>query len=268
MKWVIENLVKEPSYLELSAAAKELGFEVQDIRGDYKRADIIDYEDEGVLFVGCIEMCKLVGKQLRDQGCWPATFSTFENYLCTKFYPHFGPYLFNDDYVIVPLSEVKRRLYFFYGLFGKEGLIFMRPDSGDKPFKAGLFDIQDFDRDYEQLVDYKDELVIVSSPKNILGEFRFLVDSNKNIIAVSSYRYQGQLTKVPSAPLAATEMCKKVLDVGYHPDCVFCIDIAQDHDGNCWLLELSAFSSCGLYAMNKKDVVIGVSKAMNVLTGP
>lgn len=259
MKWIIENLTKEPSYLELSEAAKELGFDVQDIRGDFNKSDIAHYYNEQVLFSGCIEMSKLIGAQLREQDCYPATYATFENYLCTAYYPHFGEYLFNDNYVMVPLSELKRRLYFFYGIFGKEGLLFMRPDNGDKPFKAGLFDIQEFDREYEQLTDYKDELVIISSPKNIRGEWRFLVTDRKEILAVSSYRFQGLLTKVPSAPPEATKLCKQILEVGYYPDGVFCIDIAQDNDGNCWLLELTSFSSAGLYAMEKRKVVEGIA---------
>ncbi len=260
MKWIIENLVKEPSYLELSQAAKDLGFPVHDIKGDYKKADIAHYQnDDKVLFMGCIEMNKLVGDQLRKQGCAPVTYSNFDNYLCTKFYPYFGEFLFNDDYVIIPLTELKRRLYFFYGIFGKEAQVFVRPDSGDKPFKAGLLDMQDTESFFDEFKHLQNELVIVSSPKNIKAEFRFLVTDRQQILAVSSYRFNGLLTKVPSASPQATKLCEEILKIGYFPDGIFCIDIAQDNDGNCWLLELTSFSSAGLYAMDKKKVVQGVA---------
>lgn len=266
MKWVIENLVKEPSYLELSKAAKNLGYEVQDIRGDYKHADIAHYKDEPVLFFGCIEMNHLVGDQLVKQGCWPGKLANFDNYLCSKFYGPLGQFLFNDDYVMVPLAELKRRPYFFYEKWGKEAVIFVRPDSGEKTFKAGLVDLQDLDSFLSQTEDYKNDLVVIAGPKNITGEWRFMCNDKKEIIAVSSYRYQGLLTKVPSAPPKAFDLVKKVLDLEYFPDIVFCIDVAQDHDGSFWLLELTSCSSAGLYAMSMERVVEGITRRVNEIT--
>lgn len=256
MNWIIENLTKEPSYKELADKLKELGRNVALINGDYSHSMIKSHQNENVIFLGCIEMNSIVGGKLKEQGCYPGNCSTFENYLCTKYYPYFSEYLFNDNYVIVPLSELIRRKWFFWGLFGKESLLFVRPDSGEKTFKAGLFDIQDIDK---LLQEVDNQLVIVSSPKNIVGEFRFLV-SKKEIIAVSSYRWQGLLTRVPSAPPGAAEFVHKILKVGYHPDEVFCVDVAQDSDGNFWLMELTSFSSAGLYSMDKEKVILGVEK--------
>lgn len=258
MKFIIENLTKEPSFLELSQAAKDLKYEVQDIRGDYRKSDIAHYQNEQVIFNGCIEMCSLVGDQLKDQGCTPGVLCNFENYLCTKYYSHLSGFLFNDNYVMVPFIELLTRRFFFYGLFGKEAVIFVRPDSGEKTFKAGLFDLQDLDSFSSQFEDHWNDLVIISSPKNIRGEWRFLVNDRQEIIAQSSYRYQGLLTKVPYAPPKATELCKEILKLGYYPDKLFCIDICEDNDGNFWVMELTSFSSAGLYAMDKYKVIQGV----------
>jgi hypothetical protein len=82
-----------------------------------------------------------------------------------------------------------------------------------------------------------------------------VVSSEKDIIGCSTYRYQGQITKVPSAPPGASMLVKEILNVGYYPDKVFVIDICEDNDGNYWLLELNSFSSAGLYACNKLDIV-------------
>ncbi len=262
MNWIIENLTKEPSYKELVDKLKALGRNVTVISGDYSHSMIESRQNENVIFLGCIEMNSIVGERLKQQGCYPATCATFENYLCTKYYPHFSEHLFNDNYIIVPLSELIRRKWFFWGLFGKESLLFVRPDSGEKTFKAGLFDIQDIDK---LLQEVENQLVIVSSPKNIVGEFRFLVNRNE-IIAVSSYRWQGLLTRVPSAPPGATEFVRKILKVGYYPDEVFCVDVAQDSDGNFWLMELTSFSSAGLYAMDAEKVILGVEKVFSKQT--
>ena len=155
---------------------------------------------------------------------------------------------------------MRRRLYQFYGIFGKEAVIFIRPDTGDKTFKGGLLDLQDSEGFFNEFECYKHDLAIISTPKNMIGEWRFVCSRHKEIIAVSSYRYQGLCTRVPSAPPGATELCKEILEVGYYPNSVFCVDICQDTDGNFWLMELTSFSSAGLYATDKTKVVKRVSE--------
>ena len=144
-------------------------------------------------------------------------------------------------------------------------MIFVRPDSGEKTFQAQLLDLQDFDKFWENGIQSSatdTDTVIISTPKKINGEFR-LVCSKYNggeIIAASTYQYQGKSTLIPSVPPQAIEKCKEILNVGWYPDSVFCVDIFQDADGNCWLGELTSFSSAGLYATNKKKVVEKVSE--------
>lgn len=262
MKFLIENLVRESSYDELSKTAKEMGYYVHDIRGDYKKADIEYLAGEQVVLFASIEMNNLIAPQLKELNCKPGSLSTFKNYLCSKFYPSFGDILFNDDYVMAPLSEIDRRKYFFYGIFGKECQIFIRPDSGEKTFKAGLVDLEDWDNFYSQVNDCKNDLVIISCPKNIKGEWRFLCNDRKEIIAVSSYRYQRLFTRVPSAPPGASEFVLSVLDRGYFPDRIFCVDVCEDMGGDFWLMELTSLSSAGLYSMDMRKVVNGVEKSL------
>jgi hypothetical protein len=52
--------------------------------------------------------------------------------------------------------------------------------------------------------------------------------------------------------------------VGNYPDSIFCIDIAEDGDGNCWLLELTSFSSAGLYMTDKVKVVNRVNEIVEM----
>lgn len=103
-------------------------------------------------------------------------------------------------------------------------------------------------------------LVLISTPKNIRWEGRFVVTREKEIIAHSTYRFQGQVTYIPSVPVGATKKCKEVINVGYHPDDIYCVDLAEDSDGEFHLLELTSFSSAGLYASDKKAVVSKVSE--------
>lgn len=259
-RWLVENFTKELSYAELVKEIKATGGDVKEINGDFKFDDLIGYNASApIIFCGSIEMTNIVQRQLW-LNAFPIVYCTQQNYLCTKYLSHYGKHLFNDLYAIVSLKELQRNKFLYYGIFGKEALIFIRPDSGQKPFQAQLLDMIDIDRFCENHKDIEHELVVVSSPKNIRGEWRFVVTKNQEIIACSTYRYQGQVTKIPSAPIGATELVNELLKIPYYPDSVFVMDIAEDNDGKYWLLELNSFSSAGMYACNMSKIVSRVDQ--------
>lgn len=253
-RWIVENFTHESSYTDLVKAIKKAGLDLKEIKKDFAYADLNGYnENAPVMFLGSIEMTNIVLSKLT--GCHPVAYCNQKNYLCSKYMSHFGKRLFNDKYSMLSLRELARQKWFFYGLYGKEAMIFIRPDSGQKPFQARLIDLLEFDQFFESNIDSQHELVVVSTPKNVRGEWRFVVSRHKEIIAMSTYRYQGQITKIPSAPQGAIDLVKELLEVGYYPDSVFCIDICEDNDGTYWLLELNSFSSAGLYEC-KKDLIV------------
>jgi len=205
-------------------------------------------------------MCKLVRQDLGNH-CQPVIYSNFEKYKCSSYYSHFGPYLFNDKYCLMSLKEIVRQKYDVWGHYGKDSVIFIRPDSGEKTFQAGILDIIDLAQLHDSNKDCENDLVLVSTPKNIRWEGRFVVSRYKEIIASSTYRFQGQVAIIPSVPKETTKFCEELLNkVEYYPDSVFCYDICQDNDGNCWLMELTSFSSAGLYATDKDKIVKRVSE--------
>ncbi|HOT88261.1 MAG TPA: hypothetical protein PLC59_00515 [Bacteroidales bacterium] len=272
--WIIENFEKDPSYRELIVAAKELGYPVVEINGNYtneiirkhlkQSSHFIEksavYDKQCVMITGTIKLCKNMAEELKNE-CAPVVFSTMEKYKCSAYYSHFGPYLFNDKYCMMSLKEIVRQKYDVWGQYGKECLIFIRPDSGEKTFRAGLLDIVDLAQLHDSNKDVEHELMLVSTPKNILWEGRFVVSKQRGIIASSTYKFQGNVCIIPSVPAECTRFVNLLLkEVDYEPDPVFCYDICQDNDKNCWLMELTSFSSAGLYAMDKKSVIRGVSE--------
>lgn len=256
--WLIENITKEESFRDLAEAVEKQGYPLQNLNGSFAYSMISQYVNQPVIFNGSIEMCKLARDFLSVQKNFPIIYCTWENYLCSKYYPALSDFLFNDNYVMVPLKEVKKRLYFFYGIFGREAMIFIRPNDGDKSFKGALLDLKDFEKWYEPSVE--NQLALVSTPKNIRGEWRFVCTKHKEILGYSLYRYQGLITRLPVAPPGAIELCHNILSVGYFPDSVFCVDIVEDNDGNYHLMELNSFSSAGLYACDKTHIVERVSE--------
>jgi hypothetical protein len=274
--WIIENFTKEKSFLELTNAVEELGYPLIKIQGDYRREILNNLnktisgvfsqkEDRAlnnkcIIANGTIKMCRLLREDLGPH-CQPVLYSNWPKYECSAYYSHFGPYLFNDKYCLMSLREIVRQKFDIFGHYGKDGVIFIRPSSGEKTFQAGVINIEDLATLHASNMEYEHDLMLVSTPKTIKWEGRFLVSRYKEIIASSTYRFQGMVSIIPSVPEGATKFCKELLErTSYIPDSVFCFDLCQDADGDFWLLELTSFSSAGLYAMDKKKIIQRVSQ--------
>ncbi len=261
MRWLIEDFRADSDNNELIEAIKRAGHNLEVINLEYfNNRGFLTSWNEPIIFHGSILLAE-IGKSNIIDTC-PFIWLTLENYNCSKYYPYFSDILFNNRHCFINVNQLIQEKFFYYGIFGKESLMFIRPDDGNKSFQAGLVDLQDLDRYYKEgfLKDKGNNLVVISTPKNIRGEYRFIVTDEKEIIAYSTYQYQGQLTKIPSVPSKAAEMCNIVLDRGYFPDKVFCIDIVEDANGDFFLMELNSFCSAGLYAANKNAIVKRVSE--------
>lgn len=272
VKWIVENFTDSEDYRDLIQAIKNSGRYVFVI-GKHNHFDFDPsgfVEDDCVVVQGSIQMVNNIRDRL-PKGCFPVAYNTWSNYLCSSYYEPLKDYLFNDKHSFVTVGELKSDKFKYYEKYGKEALIFIRPDSGEKSFSGQLLDLQDFDKFWNNSIASSaldTDIIVVSTPKNIVGEWRFVCSSyypNSNtyggeIIAQSTYQYQGQRTLIPSAPFGATELCLNILDGRYYPDSIFCIDICQDSDGNYWLLELTSFSSAGLYATDKAAIVKRVNE--------
>jgi len=265
VKWIIENFTDSEDYNDLIREIKDYGRHCFVI-GKHNH---FDFDPSGfekndcVIVQGSIQMTKNIRGRL-PEGCFPVAYNSWDKYLCSSYYGPLNEFLFNDLHEFTTVGKLKNDKFKFYEKYGKEALIFLRPDTGEKSFSGQLLDLQDFDRFWNNAIaSSADDLdsVIVSTPKKINGEWRFVCSkyNGGEIISTTTYQYQGQRTLIPSAPIGATDKCKEILNKGYFPDSVFCIDICQCNDGNFWLLELTSFSSAGLYATNKKDVARRVS---------
>lgn len=234
---IYENICREFAFDKL----------VKEFPSNYKIKDFDSNIPHEGIFMGSIEGCRWVKENRPNVKFW----STLENYKCSVYYPQCQELLFNDKYAFIPFKDLPRRKWDVYGWLGKEGMVFLRPDSGEKDCPAELVDIQDIDK-FVDSYDYEG-LAVVSTPKNLIGEWRFVV-SEGDIHAVSSYRYQGILTTVPSAPAGAYDLVLRVLDKGVNPDTIFCVDVVQDTGNEFWVMEITSFSSAGLYACDATKI--------------
>ena len=263
VKWLIENFTGDNGYEDLIVEVRNQGMEciVLDIRNHFTLREGLIEPNECVVFQGSIQLFKKLRSELF---AYPLGWMSDDNYLCSRYYPHFQKFLFNDLHVFTSVAGLKHNKWWFYAHLGKEALLHIRPDSGDKLFSGQLIDLQDFDRFFsadDVRCSAKDtDFVVVSTPKNIRGEWRFICTNKGEIVAVSTYMYHGKRTYIPSAPTRATELCQEILKVGWYPDPIFTVDICEDNDGNFWMMEFNSFTSAGTYGANKKSIVEKVSQ--------
>lgn len=262
--WLIENFVSDNYYQDLIDEVKKQGYECCVIQyqpfqsGDYNK---VCSDTDCVVFQGSINLAEQLQKEKPQ---WrPGVIATWANYECDTYYPNFQEYLLNQDFEYVTVEELGNNWWDIYRKHGKEALIWARPASGKKTFKSSTIDLDEFDKVYKTwIVQYTkpDDVIVVASPKTINGEWRFICGENK-IIGVSLYMYQENRIYIPSAPPKATELCQHILNsVSWRPDRFFALDICETIDGKFWMLELNAFSSCGLYKANKANIVREVSE--------
>ncbi len=204
----------------------------------------------------------LVQRVLRD-GLWrPGGFATIENFYCSHYFSHFGEFLLNQDYVMLPFAELSRGADFLFETLGHDGSIFVRPDSPAKLFTGLVANRATFARDIEFMAFYEfpvESLVVVSSPKSIKAEWRFVV-AEQSVVAGSQYKTEGAFVLSPDVDPRAQRLAEDILATGYAPDPVWVMDICQTTDEKFHLLEIGAFSFANLYACEKNSVVNAVSQ--------
>lgn len=265
--WLIDAGVFEAYHDELAAAVVRQGHRVASVNRPnppYSWDDVdCSYRDafpEGSCVVTHADM-DLVTRVL-DDGRWsPGAFATEERYCCSHYYAHLGPLLLNRDYVMLPFAELPRCADFLFHTLGRDDRLFVRPDSPFKTFTGMTISRSTFEKDYEYLKFYEfpiESLVVVSSPKSIVTEWRFLVADNQ-VVTGSQYKRDGQMLVKPADDPAALAFAQSVADTGFAPDPAWMLDICQTASGEYQLLEIGCFSFANLYDCNKSLVVKAVS---------
>lgn len=169
----------------------------------------------------------------------------------------------NHDHLYCTFGSLCDDYNFYYDMFGMDELFF-RPNKGRKEF-TGYVISRDMMRSELSAIEYmynmeKDSMILVSTPKAILEETRFII-GNREILGASRYRVGGELHEDDKVDQACINFVNDILKKSYWvPDDLFVIDIAVTEDGP-KIVELNAFSCAGWYAgINQQDMIEKVSK--------
>jgi hypothetical protein len=266
--WLIDGIAFEQYCDELVAAVEGRGGVARLVNSplppygwdDVQGADRKSFAPGScVVTVGDIDLVLRV----RTDGLWqPGVFATVEHFYCSHYFPPLGRFLLNGDYTMLPFGDFERCAELLFRTFGKDGKVFVRPDSPLKLFAGLVVSRETLARDLEFMAFYDvpiEALVVVSSPKEIESEWRFVI-ADQTIVAGSRYKHCSQMTAEPGYEQGAYEFAASVLQTGFAPDPVWVMDVCRTADGKYRLLEVGGFSFSNLYGCDKDAVVAAVSE--------
>jgi hypothetical protein len=262
VKWLIEEYEHDRSLQPLMDEIVEQGMDLVTTKYSPFESGTYDLfnDDDCVVFYGTLNL----GRQLQREKPWiPGVYCNFKKLCCHTYYPYWGKYLLNNDYMMLPMLEILRKRDFVFNTFGKRECIFVRPDSGAKPITGQILEFENLDKEFKMFGDYAgndlDQIVaVISSPKKIEIEWRFVV-VDKKVITGSQYKKNNKLDINPFFDVEASELADKIAKEEWQPDKAYTLDICKAH-GEYYLLEANSFSCSGLYELDPKPIVKEVSR--------
>ncbi len=180
---------------------------------------------------------------------------------CINYYGYYGKYLINDDYCILPTKDCLRRKEWLFETFGQKDTIYSRPNRGDKVYSGAVVTYENFETDMGYILSRgirDDDLIVFSSPKNIIDEYRcFVID--KKIVTSSKYYTNGVITIDTVVPDRVISLAEEIANV-YSPFDAFVIDIGTTKENGFKLIEINSFASSGLYGCDPEKIVTAIDK--------
>lgn len=188
----------------------------------------------------------------------PGAWCDPDNLDCSHYFAHFGKFLLNQRYEILPAAEAIRQRDRLYQEFGPDDEVFARPTGCNKLFTGRCVYKADFASALSPGTFDPDAQVVVAAPREIGREWRLVVAGDR-VVAASQYAAEGSKCVQAGCPAGVRALAESMLaEVSWRPDPVFMMDICES-DGKLWLVELSGFSCSWLYACDLEAVVAAAS---------
>ncbi len=256
-KWLIQTNTEDTDIEPIITEITSQGMTVLPIEFDpISSIDLSMYNpDDCIIGYGDIDFVLKIQKQTPFI---PGVYCNFHNMRCSTYYTYLGEHLLNKQYIMIPVGELLRRWDNITVIPGSLSPVrmslFIRPDSGAKPFTGYI--VQPGDKHKIQTLVQAvgpETLVIVCPEKSITAEWRFVI-CDKKVVTGCQYLPTESQTFSPSS----LRLAQKIASQEWQPDLCYTVDIAES-GGNMHLLEINSFSCAGLYACNLASIVREVS---------
>jgi hypothetical protein len=261
VKWFIEDFERDRTLDPLIKEIRLQGMQCEVVKySPYKYDPYKQYADnECVIFYGSLYLAH----QIQREKQWvPGAYCNFNNFECLTYYSHWGKYLLNNDYVMLPLMEFYRKRKSIYKWYGHWDSIFMRPNSGLKSFNGAVYHINQLEDEMLFINSYANEMsdniiVIISTPKVIELEWR-IVMVDKKVVAASQYKKNDKVDIKEGCDIGASHLASIIAEEEWQPDKAYVLDICKSNE-DYYLLEANSFSCSSFYDCQLPLIVKSVS---------
>jgi len=195
---------------------------------------------------GSVDFVELYQNKFPENKQW----LTLQNYNCDYYYP-FVDNLLNKDYLMMSWGSLLEKKEVIFSKFSSDS-IFIRPNSGRKIFTGTTLTKKWWDKELDIIRELPNssiddnDLVLVSSAKEIKAEYRFLMREN---LIIGKSLYEGDSSLAEDIVTTSVAMGNK-----YFPDEYYTLDIAVTKIGQVCILEFNSFVSAGLYDMDYSSI--------------
>jgi hypothetical protein len=184
----------------------------------------------------------------------PGAWCNAEGLDCTRYFAHFGKFLLNQPYAILPGVEAIRQQDWLFKVFGKDDEVFARPAGCHKLITGRCVYREDFAAALAPTRYDPATLVVVAAPRQIDREWRLVVAGGR-VVAASRYAEQGSKSVAEGCPETVRAYAEAMLAaVPWRPNPLFLLDVCEA-EGHLWLVELNGFSTSWLYQCDLVTVV-------------
>ncbi|NTF16932.1 ATP-grasp domain-containing protein [Agrobacterium rubi] len=266
--WLIDSymldLSKDRGCGSIAEAVSRLGMNVCVISSEQaplRNLELPDWSDRCVVVYGSFRFVRQVQRAASPAYC-PGAFADIPNLSYAAFGSRHGNLLLNDDFVILPFGEFRRR-----GLAPWGGRCFLRPSAVTKSFTGMVVTAPDFTVEMNALERLHhvmpEDLVVAARARGIEKETRFVVVDGQ-VVSGSTYGWNGNDDIGHPMDEASIDLARRVAADPWQADRAYTCDVALVRDGDrlvARLIELNSFSCASLYACDLDAVVRAVSAA-------
>jgi hypothetical protein len=267
-KWLLEPEIFEGEETPLLDKLSELEVEYKTCLFGKPYEEHIKkfHDDDCVIFHGSLQFGRIIQRKTK----WiPGAYCNLPKFECSYYYPRFGKFLLNSDYVMIPFGALADKKNWLFNHLGDskdagDSKLLVRPSSGYKIFTGKVVEMKNWEEDLKLFGFYDVEpeaLVVVATPSQISSEWRLIV-VDKKIVAASQYKAaHNQDLHRAGAPDDVLAFGQEVVNsVDYEPDPAWTLDICLTENMDLKVIEVGSFSCCGLYKCSPEPIIKAIEK--------
>jgi hypothetical protein len=266
--WIIqktmESVLKNQYNNSLVEALDRQNKEYTVVEFNINQRDFPHIDNKAVFSYGSIQFNSYI-RNSRELNYYPGYINTSKHYEFIHFASYYGrSLLLNNDYKILTFGDV---------LASGLDNIFIKPAQKHKQFTGFVLNQDNREmeisrlfenvRGQQNVVELHD-LVVISSPKKILEEYRCVL-GNGEFITGCQYHWDYTLPQYVPVPDDVKQAAIHIATHTWQPDPVFVADFCRLEDGQIKLIELNALSTSGLYHCELDKIIQITDKKMDQL---